>query len=226
MLNTEKKYGVIAGVSLIIMTIIAGFSYGYAHPTLITNTTEPTIQNLLANKSLFGAELTGWSLILLIDVVVSIALYFYFYPISKQISFITAAIRIVYTLVFGGAIVKLFKVLPLTNEHLHSANILSYFQQFEMLWSIGLIVFGFHLMGLGYLSLKSKSVPWWLAYLLYLGGVSYTFIHAAKQFSLMGIESIQTMESILAIPMTLAEVLLAIWLIYSGFRKFNPKNAT
>lgn len=224
MQNNEKKQGIIAGIALVIMAIAAGFSFGYAHNNLVTDSPAITLQNLIAGKSLFYAELAGWCIIFILDVIVAIALYYFFRSTSKQISLITAAIRIAYTLILGIAIVYLFKIIPilLSTEH-NVSETFSYLQLFEKLWSIGLIIFGLHLIGLGYLSVKSKSVHWILGYLLYLGGISYTFIHTAQQLSLFNTEVISSIEKILVLPMTLAEMLLAFWLIYRGFRKSSVK---
>jgi len=230
MLHKQKKQGIIAGFSLIIMAIVAGFTFGYAHTNLVVDSPEITLQNLVANKSLFIAELCGWSIIIITDIIVAIALYFFFRSISKDISMITASIRIVYTLILGIAIMQLFKIIPVLSwadprsDQLIASETASHFQQFEKLWSIGLIIFGLHLIGLGYLSLKSKSVPRLLGYLLYFGGVSYTFMNLTRQLSLFDTRVISSVENILALPMALAEILLAFWLIYSGFRKSSSKS--
>ncbi|MCF8379678.1 MAG: DUF4386 domain-containing protein [Bacteroidales bacterium] len=229
MQNTEKKHGIIAGIALVFMAIVAGFSFGYAHNSLVADSAEITLQNLIANKSLFFAELSGWSVIFILDVIVAIALYYFFRSTSKQISLLTAFIRIAYSLILGIAIVHLFKIIPILSSNNSLSNDLivfemySHLQLFEKLWSIGLIVFGLHLIGLGYLSVKSKSVHWVLGYLLYLGGISYTFIHAARQLSLFNSEVISSIENILILPMTLAEMLLAFWLIYNRFRNTSAK---
>ena len=229
MQNKEKKQGIIAGISLIIMATVAGFSFGYAHSSLVTDSPEITIQNLITNKSLIYAELAGWSFIFILDLIVAIALYLFFRSASKQISLITAAIRIVYTLILGIAIFHLFKIIPvlaINNPLSNGLNVsasYSHLQLFEKLWSIGLIVFGLHLVGLGYLSVKSKTVHWTLGYLLYLGGISYTIIHTARQLSLLNVEVISSIEKILVLPMTLAEMLLALWLIYNGLRKTSAR---
>lgn len=220
MQSTEKRNGIIAGISLIIMAIAAGFAYGYAHSNLVTDSPEITFQNLAANKSLFFAELAGWSIIFITDLIVAIALYFFFRSASKQISIVTAFIRIIYTLVLGVAIMQLFRIVPVISSANPSASeISSQLQLFEKLWSVGLIVFGLHLIGLGYLSVQSASVPKFLGYLLYFGGISYTFLHSSRQLNLFDDGVINSIEKILALPMALAEILLAFWLIYIGFRK-------
>jgi hypothetical protein len=222
--NKEKKQGIIAGVSLVVMAIAAGFAYGYAHSSLVAGTPDVTLQNLIVNKSLFFAELTGWSIIFITDLVVAIALYFFFRSASKQISAITAFVRIIYTLVLGMAIFQLFRILPaLSSANPDASEISSHIQRFEKLWSVGLVVFGLHLIGLGYLSVKSESVPKLLGYLLYFGGVSYTFLHGVRNLNLFEVQTINSIENILALPMAPAEILLAFWLIYFGFRKSNLK---
>jgi hypothetical protein len=227
--KNEKIQGITAGFSLVIMAIVAGFSFGYAHNILVADSPEITFNNLIANKSLFLAELVGWSIIFITDLIVAIALYFFFRNTSKQISWITAFIRIVYTLILGIAIIQLVKIVPVISlanpgsDKLNISEVASHFKMFEKLWSAGLIVFGLHLIGLGYLSIKSKSVPALLGYLLYFGGISYTFLHGSRQLNLFDTSVINSIENILALPMALAEILLAFWLIYTGFRKSGDK---
>lgn len=223
--NIQKKQGLIAGISLVIMAIAAGFSFGYAHSNLVADTPDITLQNLIANKSLFFAELFGWSLIFLTDIIVAIALYYFFRSTSKQASGITAVIRIIYTLILGIAIIQLFKIVPVLSlsdplsDKLNVSETASHLQMFEKLWSVGLIIFGLHLVGLGYLSVKSNLVHRLLGYLLYFGGFCYMFLHSSRQLSLFSTEVLTSIENILALPMALAEILLAFWLIYHGFRK-------
>ena len=228
MQSKEKKQGIIAGISLLIMAIAAGLSFGYAHNNLVADSPEITFNNLSADRSLFFLELSGWSLIFITDFIVAIALYYFFRSTSRQVSMITAIIRIIYTLILGIAIIQLFRIVPFLSSDNTASGIIkiseteSHLQLFEKLWSVGLIIFGLHLVGLGYLSVKSKSVHWLLGYLLYFGGISYTFIHFTSQMSLFDTKVINSVENILSLPMALAEILLAFWLVYNGFRKSSP----
>lgn len=223
--KTVKKQGVIAGISLIIMAIAAGFSYGYVHSSLVDDSAIITYKNLISNKSLFFAGLFSWTIIFITDLIVAIALFYYFRKTDRRVSLITALIRIVYTLILGFAILQLFKIIPIISSDKLLINsfkineVTSHLQNFERTWSQGLIVFGFHLIGLGYLSVKSSSVNRLLGYLLYLGGISYILIHTAQQISLVNTNVINTAEKLLSLPMALAEILLAFWLIYKGFKK-------
>jgi hypothetical protein len=225
MSTKQAKYGIIAGFLLIFMTVVASFSYAYIHNKLVVNSSEITLKNLLSNKSFFYAELAGWILIFITDIIVAIALYFYFIKTSKQISFITAVIRILYTLILGVAILQLIKIIPIISSnnslsnHLNIFKTTFYLQFFQKIWSLGLVIFGFHLLGLAYLSVKSKTIPKLLSYLLYFGGVSYSFIHISQQLVLFKNETLNLIENFLVLPMALSEIFLAIWLIYNGIQK-------
>jgi hypothetical protein len=217
--DSEKRAGLIAGISLIVMAMAAGFAYGFAQDKLVDVSAEIMKQNLLENQSLFYAVLAAWALIFTTDLIVSKALFNVFRHTNRRISAITALVRIAYTLMLGVGILQLSSLVPLLNGHEIKVDVRLPFALFERIWSAGLIIFGFHLIGLGYLSIKSKFIPALLGYLLNLAGVSYILIHAGRQFALFGQPVIDSAETILAIPMALGELLLAIWLIYKGLRK-------
>lgn len=224
----EKTAGLLAGISLIVMAIAAGFSYGYVNNQLLGESAEITRQSLLENKPLFLAGLAGWVVIFITDLIVSVALYIVFESTSKCISLFTSLVRIIYTIILGVAIYQLMVIVPeLTNTEA-GIDINAQFASFGKIWSAGLIIFGLHLLGLGYLSIKSQNIPGILGYLLYIAGVGYMLVHAAKQFALFNPDLINSTESILALPMALGELLLAGWLIYKGLKrqesvKFNGK---
>jgi len=215
----EKTAGLIAGISLLMMAIAAGFSYGFVQSELLVESAEISKQNILENSNLFYASIAGWLLIFITDLMVSFALYVFFKNTSKHISMVTASIRLVYTLILGAAIFQLFPILTDLSTDMNALDILGSYQSFEKIWSFGLIIFGIHLLGLAYLSLKSKTVPRFLGYLLYFAGAAYTLLHGAKQFSAFPADIIEKTEVLLSLPMGLSEILLAIWLIYRGFKR-------
>lgn len=217
--SRERKAGVIAGVSLFIMAIAAGFSYGYVHNELVNESAEITMNNLVRNKPLFMAGVTGWIIIFLTDLVVSGALYEFFRNSMRRVSLITALTRVVYTLILGVAIFQLIKIFPLLKGEGSSGEIGFLIATFETVWSAGLIIFGLHLIGLGYLSSNSRDIPVVLALLLYLAGAGYIVIHLAKQFELFSHGAVSSIENIMTLPMALGELLLAAWLIYLGLKR-------
>ncbi len=215
-ITSLNRFAIIAGISILLMAIAAGYSFGYAHSQIVQPVyANTTLQNLLNSKGIFLVELLGWCLILILDIIVAWALYHFFKSVNQSISVLTAWIRIIYSIILGMAIGQLMKIYFLItdstepNAHL----VMDHFQSFENIWTLGLIVFGFHLIGLGYLALKSRLRFWGV--LLIIAGLGYSLVCTLKQYQ--SLESLATnLEMILSIPMTVGELGFAIWLLARG----------
>ena len=110
----KRKLAKITGWSLVIMALIAGVSLGYAYQEIYKPDQVDSIKNnLLQNISLYQYMLIGILLILILDLVVSYTLYHYFKNDNKNVSFVSAILRIIYTIVFGIATYYLTKNLNL-----------------------------------------------------------------------------------------------------------------
>lgn len=219
----EKRAGLIAGISLIVMAIAAGFSYGYVHSSIVAETPCATAQNIANNRLIFLAGIVGWFVIFLTDLIVTFSLLKFFNSTNKIWSQITAGLRLIYTLILGVAVYQLVSIYFI-QEPISSANMITLLlQRFEQIWSFGLIIFGLHLIGLGYLIINSIIVSKLFGYLLYLGGVLYTLTNIFKLTNILNTVVLQNVIDIAALPMALAELLLAIWLIFKGFK--NEKKA-
>jgi len=217
-MTTTRKSALIAGISLIVMAFAAGFSFGYIHSSLVNPVdAEATVNNLLASKALFQMEVFGWIIILICDIVVALALYFFFKNEDRELSFFAATARLVYSAILGFAIFYLIQILNLLGENDDIAgSVMSKFDAFKAAWSYGLIIFGIHLFLLGLLALKSKFIRSFWGILLLFAGISYSFIHTSN-FLFPEYESqLKTAEMILSLPMTVAEVGFAVWLIIRG----------
>ena len=220
MQSSQRKSALVAGIFLVIMGASAAFSYGYAHGNLIDGKDAATIyHNLQASRFLFAAELTGWVIIFLCDIIVALALFLFFRETDRKVSFMTACIRIVYAGILGIAIYHLIAILPLAMHEPASTGkslVMVHLGSFERIWSAGLILFGVHLLGLGYLSIRSGFVPRIFGWLLLFAGVCYFLVHSAKTITTGYEGSIETAEMILSLPMAIGEISFAIWLIIKG----------
>lgn len=218
--NTSlNRFAVIAGISLLLMAIVVGFSFGYVHSQIVQpDDANTTLQNLIHSKGLYQAEILGWCLILILDVTVAWALYHFFKSENKSISALTAWIRIIYSIILGMAIGQLMNICDLLKESHENTSqvVMNHFQNFENIWTLGLIVFGFHLIGLGYLALRSKLRFWGI--LLIIAGLSYSLVCILKQFQ--NLESLaSSLEMSLSIPMTMGELGFAFWLLVRGKKR-------
>jgi len=149
----------------------------------------------------------------MLDLLVSYSLYHYFKEDNKNVSLTSTFFRIIYTIVFGTATYYLLRNLnpsEISNELINS-NI----QQFQIIWNAGLIIFGVHILLVGILMKLHKRIPKFLWYLALFAGLSYIIVHLLKlTFAQADITRILAM--ILALPMALGELGLAIWLIIKG----------
>jgi len=81
---------------------------------------------------------------------------------------------------------------------------------------MGLILFGFHLLVLGYLVFKSGYVPKWLGVFLVLAGVGYIVDGFGKTLS-------PDYNLNIAQFTFVGEVLLIFWLLWRGFKGFEKE---
>ena len=142
MLVNQKKLGIITRSSILLMAVLAGFVYGYVH-SLIYNpdNSNLTSQLLEENLTLYKLGITSWIAIIVLDIVVSFGLYIIFKEDKKILATVSSILRILYTVILGIAVIQL--VIPIINLG-EKANSIIYFESFEKIWSLGLIIFGIH----------------------------------------------------------------------------------
>ncbi|MBK8491291.1 MAG: DUF4386 domain-containing protein [Saprospirales bacterium] len=229
---SQRKAAWIAGISLLLMALVAGFSYGYVQSSLVVKgDAEATVANLSTSISLFRAGVLGWLLIFFLDIVVAWALYLFFKEANQRLSLLTACFRLAYTALLGVAIMNLISVLNLLDEGLMMApemvryQVVFYLNAFEGGWSMGLVIFGIHLLLLGYLLLQSKYAHTVWGILLVLAGLSYLFVHGIKLL-FPDLDQLATIEMVLSLPMAVGEIGFAFWLlIRGGGREGRPHRA-
>jgi hypothetical protein len=221
-----NKVSKITGIIILIMAISAGFSFGVVHNRLfIEGNPITTMNNITQSISLFSAEIFGWLITVLCDIVASWGLYVYFKQVDKSLSLLGGCLRLFYTATLVIAISNLIYILILFSEtsEIDSLTIeqlqlqlLLFIGAFNKIWSFGLIFFGLHLFIIGYLLLKSNFVPKLLAILLFIASLSYIMIHFLYLFFPQYDAAIILLEKILSIPMTIGELSLGIWLLAKG----------
>lgn len=202
------------GWSLLLMAIVAGLSIGFAYTQFDTiDQFELLKENILQNIGLYRGMLIGILIIIILDFIVSYTLYIFFKEANKQISIVSGIIRVVYTIIFGVATHFLLKNLNTENLTNQIAN--ANFQQFQTIWNSGLVVFGFHIILIGLLMRIHMKIPKILWVITLIAGISYVLVSSLKLQS-PDSDMVNTLEMILALPMTVGEIGLAIWLLLRG----------
>lgn len=223
---SQNKISKTIGISILIMAISAGFSFGAGHNRLIIDdNATATMNNITQSISLFHGEIFGWLITILCDIVASWGLYVYFKQVEKSLSLLGGWLRLFYTAIFTIAISNLIYILVLLSgtseistlptEQLQ-AQLMLFIGAFNKIWSFGLIFFGLHLLIISYLILKSNFMPKFLGILLLVASMGYIIIHLSHLFLPQYEEVTILSEKIMSIPMTIGELSLGIWLLVKG----------
>lgn len=232
-LSNQRKSALTAGISLIIMTLSSFFSYGYVHGTLVVyGDASATFNNIVSSSNLFKGEIFGWILIMITDILVAWAFYVFLEPINKGLSLLGAWLRLTYSAILGISVLNLIFVMLLTEnknglspfkmEQTQSLMLL-FLDAFQFIWSMGLVVFGGHLVIVGYVALKSDLIPKVISILLILASIGYIIIHLSKIFVPEYEGVITVLNYIFIIPMVVGELGFGIWLLFRGGKL--PKSA-
>ena len=205
-----RKAALIAGLGLLLMTILSPIAYLNTFQKLVNfDDAALTAQNIMNSIGAFRASVIMLFTVAILDLVVAWALYILLVPTNKNFSALAALFRVIYAGIFIFAVSKLYIALQvLSVDGLESMVNL---QAFQTIWDMALILFGFHLLIVGYLAIKSGYIPTWLGVLLVLAAVGYVvdglgeFIFpnynlGIAQFTFIG------------------EVVLIIWLLWRGFK--------
>ncbi|MGH3459303.1 DUF4386 domain-containing protein [Aeromicrobium sp.] len=159
--------------------------------------------DVLAQEGLFRVAVVALYLVVVLDVVVAWALLHVFSPVNQQVSHLAAWFRLAYAAVFAVAISQLVSV-PKRDV-------------FEDIWSAGLILFGAHLVLIGWLAYRSGYVPRWLGILLVVAGAGYAFDSFAGVLTPDFPITVSTVTF-------LGEFLLAVWLLIRGRHTVVARN--
>lgn len=204
-----------------VMAILAGIGYGYYFSEIyFKEDIDATLQNIMAYPNHLIGFVFSFSIVFILDIVVSWSLYQLFRSTNQMLSLIMMLLRLFYTCILGIAIAKVAKILPMvTDASTHIAQIYDGIESFIGLWSMGLIIFGLHLCMLAILLKSSNKFPTYLSVLSGIAGISYTLHHSLDVFWHGYRVYAQSINNILALPMALGEIVLAIWLI-AKYKKF------
>lgn len=219
--SLKRKAALVIGLSIIIMAVAAGIAYGAIHSSLIIVGNEnETLKNISINLFIFYIEIILWIAIIILDLLVCWGVWIYFRTESKALSISTGILRLIYTIILSIAVYMLLQVSIEINLG-SNGNVISLISSFEKIWSKGLIIFGVHLIILGFAAFKETKL-WGI--LLIIAGVSYSLIHGVDSFLPKFKELKNILETILVIPMTVGELGFGIWLLVKGGRSIKSSS--
>lgn len=180
---TLRQSALIAGFAYIMPVSYVEFSIW---PKLvIPGNIEQTVLNISTHPKLFAAAILCYLITFIQDIVIAWALYILLAPVNRSLSLLTAWFRLVYTVMALFGWLNLVSVYRLTTtpdyrELLGSgplqSQILLLLRAFRYDWSISLVIFGIHLVLLGYLVYRSGYIPRIIGVLLVYDGLGWVIV--------------------------------------------------
>jgi len=225
-----RTAAIVAGLGLLVMAILAAFAnFSVIQNLVVPGDANATAVKILANAGSFRMGICFFLLTAILDVIVAWALYILLTPVNKSLSLLAALFRVVYAAIFAAALTNLFNALLLFTgaDYLKVFDTKQLFAQgmaslgaFQSGWDIGLVIFGLHLILVGYLIFKSGYAPQWLGIvlglLLAIGGIGYMADSFGK-FILPGY------SGTIAQFTFIGEVALIFWLLWKGIKGFDKR---
>jgi hypothetical protein len=212
---SARTAAIVAGLGLLAMAILAPIAnFGALEQLVVTNDAKATVENITASMGLFRMGIVLLLLVAVLDVLVAWGLYVLLEPVSKSLALLMAWFRLAYSAVFALALVPLLGVVGMLEGGLEASQlqtqVMLSLEGFHNGWDIGLVLFGFHLLVLGYIAVMTGFIPKWLGVLLLIAGLGYLvdsfgrFLVADYTFSVSAFTFV-------------GEVVLIFWLLWKGF---------
>jgi len=213
-----RTAAIVAGVGLLLMAILSPIAYLNTFQSLVKfDDAALTAQNILNSIGAFRMCILLLFTVAILDIVVAWALYILLGPANKNLSALAAWLRVIYAGVFIFAVSKLYLALQVITAD--GTQAMAFLKAFQGIWDKGLILFGFHLLVLGYLAFKSGYVPKWLGIFLVLASVGYIVDGFGKILSPVYSLNIAQFTFV-------GEVLLMFWLLWKGYKGFDKELAS
>lgn len=226
--KNHKQSAIVSGFAIVIMAIAAVVANDVTIRSLIVeDSATETLTHILSSKTKFNIGVISWIVILICDLIVAWGLYLFFEPVSKNLSMLAAWFRLAYVAMLAVSILNLIYaqviILPIDSSSVEGSgqvanNLMFYLDAFDTMWAISLIVFGIHILLIGYLAFKSEHVPKILGILMMIAFIGYTIPKISNLLFPGYKDFMRSIEAVFLIPM-LSEVALGIWLLVIGFKR-------
>lgn len=220
---SPRAYARLAGALYLLIFFVGPFAF-FMGRTSVVVPGDPiaTVESLMASESMFRLGIVAETIIVLVEFVVSAILYVLFRPVSRPLSLAAAFARFAQAVLQAVNLITAVPALLL----LGGAGYLSVFEPAQLdalvllfmdanafmiiIWGL---IFGFHLLLLGYLVYQSGYMPKVLGILLIAGAVGYlaqSYGHIlVPQFD----DILSTVVIVLSIP---GELAFTVWLLWKG----------
>ncbi|MFE0590767.1 DUF4386 domain-containing protein [Micromonospora echinospora] len=175
--SRASRAALAAGLGLLLMSVLAGLAnFGVVERMVSADAAGTTTLALSYGQALVLAVVALCAVVCL-DVLVAWALRAFFADTHRTVPLLSAWCRTGYAVVFAVAITHLIAAAGLLRDDPAtdriSSSVYAQISEFQEIWSLGLILFGVHLLLVGWLAWRSPSTPTWVAVLVAIAGAGY-----------------------------------------------------
>ena len=218
-----------AGLLYLVLAVLGMFSAMVLDSLVVPGDAQATADSVLGARWLFASSLVTWLAVVAVDVAISVAFYLLLRPVSHALSLLAAALRLVYSAVLAAVLLNLFDAFRLLtgaqgaaglDEQQRQAMALAALDTFSAGFLLALVLFGAHLLALGFLLQRSRYVPRVFGVLLVAAGVGYVADSLAGLF-VAGYGGL--VSAVLLVPAVVGELGLTAWLLLRGVTVPRPR---
>jgi hypothetical protein len=179
---SRRKAALIAGISLLIMAVLAPLArFGVLQNLIVPADAAATVENIAASEGLFRGAIAALLIVTFLDILVAWALYVLLRPVNAALALLVGWLRLAAPAVFAVALANLVDVAHLVGGSDGAAlqpaqlqaQVMGSIASFDNGWDMSLAIFGLHLLGLGYLLFRSAHFPRFLGVLVVIAGGGY-----------------------------------------------------
>jgi hypothetical protein len=221
--TSPRAYARIAGGLYLIIFIVAPFAFEFGRTSVVVpGDATATVDNIMASESVFRIGMAAESVVVLVEIVLAAILYVLLKPVNKALSLAAAFSRLAEAVVQAVNLLTGVPALLL----LGGAGYLTVFEPAQLdalvllfldanafmilVWGL---IFGFHLLLLGYLVYKSGFWPRILGILLLLASLGYLAQSYGHLLAPQYDDLLATIVLVLAVP---GELAFTLWLLING----------
>jgi hypothetical protein len=221
----RRTAALVAGAGYVAMFVLAVFAnFIVVEGLVVADDPAATFEALVANRGLFRLGMVAFLVVAVLDVVVAWGLHVLLRAVARDRSLLAAWLRVIYSGLLAAALTPLLRA----DASVAQGNVLGdgtatevgvALATFDLMWQVGLVFFGLHLLVVASLLVGRARAPRGLRLLLGIAGATYV-VDALLQVGMTNYASIAgVLLPVVAIPSVLGEGWFAGWLLLRAGRE-------
>lgn len=219
---TLRQAAFVSGLTYLLNPVT--FAEYYVMPRLVVDSPARTLANLQAHPHLYSGAVLAYFAQLLGDIVMAWALYVLLAPVNRAVSLLASWLQLAYAAMSLSAVANLALVYRLLFVRDYAglfppealaAQVRMQIGSFRAGWSLGLVVFGIHLIVMGILFVQSSYLPRWLGWVLIADGAAWVIDRLAEYVAPSASLGFLNVFFV-------GELILMVWLLGWGWRLSEP----